>query len=190
MVPSPVATEDIYVTLGSPWIPTDIIEEFILYLFGEPLYYGIEKINDGHKVIHDEITGAWQIPFKSAYKYSWRSTHDYGTDKINGINILERTLNMKTVSVMEEGNLSNGGENKKVINKGETIAALEKQKLIIKEFQEWVWRDTRRKNILETIFQEKYGCNRKRNFDGSFLEFPTMSKNIELYPYRPRKLHR
>lgn len=185
VIPSPVATEDIYITLGSPWVPADIIEEFILYLFSAPLYYSYtDKGGEAYSVIHDEITGAWQIPNKFAYKYSWNAIHEYGTEKINGVNILERTLNMKTVSVMEDGTASNGLAGKKVINKAETVLALEKQKLIIKRFQEWVWRDERRKNRLETIFQEKYGCNRKRHFDGSFLEFPTMSKNIELYPYQ------
>ena len=55
---------------------------------------------------------------------------------------------------------------------------------MIKEFREWVWQDKERKRRLETIFEEKYSCVRKRNFDGSFLEFPTMSDKITLYPYQ------
>ena len=29
VLPPTVATKDIYITLGSPWVPTDIIDDFI-----------------------------------------------------------------------------------------------------------------------------------------------------------------
>ena len=70
ILPPTVATKDIYITLGSPWVPADIIDDFIEYLFGEPLaysmYYGDKKsFMDSLKVRHDEITGTWEIPHKS-----------------------------------------------------------------------------------------------------------------------------
>ena len=37
VLPPTVATKDIYITLGSPWVPADIIDDFIIYLFGDPL---------------------------------------------------------------------------------------------------------------------------------------------------------
>ena len=44
VLPPTVATKDIYITLGSPWVPADIIDDFIIYLFGDSLkhynYYG------------------------------------------------------------------------------------------------------------------------------------------------------
>ena len=75
VLPPTVATEDIYITLGSPWVPADIIDDFIIYLFGDPLkhysYYGDrEEITEGYKTVHDEITGTWEIPYKSRYNHS------------------------------------------------------------------------------------------------------------------------
>ena len=51
-------------------------------------------------------------------------------------------------------------------------------------FKKWVWKSDKRKNLLEQIYNQKYGSNRKRNFDGSFLTFPNMSSEIQLYPYQ------
>ena len=34
------------------------------------------------------------------------------------------------------------------------------------------------------IFEDRYGCVRQRHFDGSFLEFPGLSPEVDLYPYQ------
>lgn len=39
LLPPIVATKDIYITLGSPWVPADIIDDFIVHLFGNPFNY-------------------------------------------------------------------------------------------------------------------------------------------------------
>lgn len=70
VLPPTVAAKDIYITLGSPWVPADVIDDFILYLFGDPLpydvYYGDrDKTLEEYRTIHDEITGTWEIPCKS-----------------------------------------------------------------------------------------------------------------------------
>ncbi len=196
VLPTPVKLDDIYITLGSPWIPSDIIDEFIIRMFwdsSDVRRYDIhpDSVNyKPYKVIHDEMTGTWEIPFKSRYKYVWNACSIYGTNKMNGIHILEHTLNMKTVSVTEEITLPNSKTKKRVVNKKETIAALEKQKQLIKDFRVWLWHDEARVKRLEKIFEEKYGCVRKRNYDGSFLEFPNMDKSIELYPYQKNAVAR
>ncbi len=191
VIPAPVATKDIYVTLGSPWVPTDVIDDFIDYLFGNASHGNRFRVFSDFRfcrVIHDEITGTWEIPNKSYYKYDWGVSNVFGTEKIGALHIIERTLNMKTVSVTEEISTADG--TKRVINRPETVAALEKQKLIIKEFRDWVWKDSKRKKRLEKIFEEKYSCVRRRNFDGSFLEFPNMSNNIQLYSYQKNAVAR
>lgn len=190
ILPPTVATKDIYVTLGSPWVPTDVIDDFIVYLFGDPLkhcsYYGNkDSILEEYKTIHDEITGTWEIPCKFRYNHSVGVSRTYGTDKLEALHILEKTLNMKTVAVTEEINSpTNVSGKKRVINKADTVAAIEKQQKLIAAFQKWVWTDDARKERLEIIFENNFSCVRRRIFDGSFLEFPTMSKSVNLYPYQ------
>ena len=195
VLPPTVAAKDIYITLGSPWVPADIIDDFMLHLFGDPLrhcaYYDREEIMGRYKTIHDEITGTWEIPYKSRYNHSIGVSRTYGTEKLEALHILEKTLNMKTVSVTEEVSCpANASGKKRVINKTETVAAIEKQQKLIKAFQKWVWTDNARKERLEIIFENNFSCVRRRIFDGSFLEFPAMSKSVKLYPYQKNAVAR
>lgn len=92
---------------------------------------------------------------------------------------------MKSVAVTDEVvcNTNSSGK-KRVINRSETILAIEKQNKMIKMFQKWIWEDERRKERLEMIFENNFSCVRKRIFDGSFLRFPDMSPAIKLYSYQ------
>lgn len=186
VLPPTVATKDIYVTLGSPWVPTDIIDDFIEHLLGDwrRYWYSIDNEED-FRTKHDELTGTWEIPFKNRYNHDVKVTRTYGTDRINALYILERTLNMKSVAVTDEVVCkTNSSGKKRVINQSETILAIEKQNKMIKAFQKWIWDDERRKERLETIFENNFSCIRRRIFDGSFLRFPDMSPAISLYPYQ------
>ena len=190
VLPPTVATKDIYITLGSPWIPADIIDDFIFHLFGDPfennwITYNQAKIQEAWKTMHDEITGSWEIPGKSRYNHSVSVRETYGTDRMEALHILEKTLNMKSVAVTDETSCpANASGKKRVINKAETVAAIEKQQKLIKEFQKWVWTDDARRERLEIIFENNFSCVRRRIFDGSFLAFPEMSPSVQLYPYQ------
>lgn len=178
-----VATKDIYVTLGSPWVPTDIIDDFIEHLLGDwrRYWYSIDNEED-FNTKHDELTGTWEIPFKSRYNHDVKVTRTYGTDRINALYILERTLNMKSVAVTDEVVCkTNSSGKKRVINRSETILAIEKQNKMIKMFQKWIWEDERRKERLEMIFENNFSCVRKRIFDGSFLRFPEIVPCIKAH---------
>ncbi len=179
LLPPEMKAEDIYVSLGSPWLPTEIIDEFVNYIV-QPHEY-----NRCKGTRHDEETGSWEIPDKYLYSRYVRNTNTFGTDRIDAIHILERTLNMRTIRVTDEvpSKTSKSGT-KRMLNREETAAAQEKQKLITAEFRRWIWQDEARKQKVKKIFENKYGCTVARHFDGRFLEFPGMSLETELYPYQ------
>ena len=77
VLPPTVAAKDIYVTLGSPWVPADIIDDFIIHLFGYPERYPVYDggkivVLEAYKTLHDELTGTWEIPFKNRYNHDRR----------------------------------------------------------------------------------------------------------------------
>ncbi len=178
LLPKTMATEDIYVTIGSPWVPADVIDDFIRYIFKIP----------GHcycQTLHDPRSGTWEITNKPTYKGRVYSTSVYGTKRISMLQILERTLNMKAVSVVDElPDFRNKSGVKRILNRAETTAALECQQKLITTFKQWIWKDERRKKRLQQIYRETYGCIRTRRFNGSFLRFPNMDSGVELYPYQ------
>ena len=183
VLPKTVATKDIYITLGSPWVPADIIDDFISHILK------LKKRYSG--TVHDEVTGTWDISGKNIYRRNVASTSTYGTPRLEALYILERTLNMKSVVVTDEVVCrTNKSGKKRVVNQSETVLAIEKQQKMIADFQKWVWRDSKRKERLEIIFENNFSCVRRRIFDGSFLEFPSLSPQVQLYPYQKNAVAR
>ncbi len=175
MPPAPTA-KDIYVTLGSPWVPADVIDDFLMYISGRRKKYC--------KVSHDTCTGAWELSTKDVYSNYFDFNMDYGTPRVNALEILEKTLNMKSVAVYDDEYDEENGRNIKVINRDDTLAALDKQRSLIAAFREWVWTNVARRKRLEDIYTRTYCCYRKRNFNGDFLTFPGMAEDVHLYKYQ------
>lgn len=187
VIPKSVSIEDIYVTLGSPWVPPDIIDNFIADLFQDYEHFSDPK----YQTQYDEISGIWKIPKKNRYSGRLIAEKTYGTKRINALHIIEKTLNMKTVFVTDEvKSLTNKSGKKRKLNKTETVLALEKQKLLIEKFREWVWKNPNRKERLHRIYEEKYCSSVIRHYDGSFLKFPQMSPDEELYDYQKNAVAR
>ncbi|MBQ8197081.1 MAG: DEAD/DEAH box helicase family protein [Clostridia bacterium] len=187
VLPKSVVSKDIFITLGSPWVPTYVIDEFIDHLFGKSYVSNREEF----KVRHDEQTGTWDIPEKTRYYNNAKVYSAYGTRRMPALYILEKTLNMRNVAVTDEVSCpKNKSGKKRVINQAETISAVEKQKKLIEAFKNWVWQDPRRKEKLCEIYEEKYSCYRTRRYDGNFLEFPTMNKDVVLRPHQKNAIAR
>lgn len=195
-----LATDEIYVTLGSPWVPSDIIDQFILHLVdldpvnGEYEIEAQEFLQPEYRVVHDSTTGIWEIPkktrFRTAYQHGKYSNYNYckyGTYRMDMLYLLENILNMKTLTI--EDAVDDEGK-KRVINKEETVQVLEKQDKLINEFKKWVWLDKDRSRRLRDAYCSRYGNVRKRVFDGSFLQFPDMNPNVHLFDYQKNAVAR
>lgn len=198
--PRQLTSDEIFVTLGSPWIPAYVIEDFLV----EKLYYksgyyqntsevprhGIKPHSSGYMpVVHDEITGTWEIPDKN--QTGIMLTKTYGTEKMNALRIVENTLNMRAVSVCKEVRDSSTESGwRRVVDEKETLLAVEKQKKLIAEFQEWIWQDEKRKRRLEEIYNSKFCVSKTRHFDGSYLELPGLSDQVSLYLYQKNAVAR
>lgn len=189
--PKVVCPSDIYVTLGTPWIPTDIIDSFIEHILGET--------HDPNRKLaitkHDTLTGTWETPNKGRYyfgeygaiKYSW------GTKRCNPLRLIENALNMKKPMVYDtEYGIKQDGRygEVRVLNKKETALAVQKQNEIIEEFQKWIWNDDERKERLLKIYEDNYASFVKRKYDGSFLKLSGINQNIKLYDYQKNAIAR
>lgn len=187
VLPSKISVDEIYVTLGSPWIPVDVIEDFIYYITRESRVY----VSSKYRVKHDEVTGTWEFDWDYKHPRSFAFQQKYGTGKMGAFEILLKTLNQQSVAVKKTiRNKKSKSEKQTVIDTGETFLTLDKQKLFLDRFRTWVWIDPERKARLESIYEERYTCIRTRHYDGSFLELPGLSKTISLYPYQKNAVAR
>ena len=153
-MPDVVKRSDIFITLGSPWVPTEIIDAFVRHLLGDPPCRKSETIDD-FRTRHDTLTGTWEIPYKARYnrpEYQVQMTNTYGTTRMNALQLLEHTLNMRTATITDEvRDPDNPKRMRHIVNRDETILACEMQEQMISLFQDWVWKDGPRRELLEEI---------------------------------------
>ena len=195
-MPPSISTEDIYAPIGAPWIPTDVIDDFIDHLLG-PVIPNLSS--SAYRTRHSEELGIWEIPGKSRYsgtRYSTRCYSTYGTAEMDALKIIENTLNQKTIAVYDthksttERTKSGNPKTVRILNERETVLALDKQDRIIDEFAKWLWSNPQRKERLEIIYDERFASNKVRHFDGSFLTFPGLNPDVELFPYQKNAVAR
>ncbi|MBR2460392.1 MAG: DEAD/DEAH box helicase family protein, partial [Clostridia bacterium] len=184
-LPSGMECDQIHVAIGSPWLPPEIIDDFIEFLIGEK-----PKASERAKLAtrHDPGTGVWEIPCKTRFnmgRHTMKNRNTYGTGRLPFLYLLEDMLNLKTIRVTDEMTDPRNPKKKiRTVNKVETAIAVERQNKLNDKFLRWVWSDGKRAEKLKRIYEERYGCIRKTSYDGSFLRFPTMHPSVKLFPYQ------
>ena len=182
-LPPILPAEAIWAPLGSPWIPEDVIVDFIAHLMADS--------RCRCDVIHDASTGSWDIKNKSTYRYRPESQQLWGTERMPALNIVDSMLNGKPVRVTEEVDCPHVLSGKKrVLNHDETLMAVEKQRDIQREFESWLWADPARKDRLVCLYNERYCGFVRRRYDGSILDFPGMAKDVELRTHQKNAVMR
>ena len=172
--PKDLSASEISVRLGATWLPPEIIEDFMFELLQTPRY-----MTWNIHVHFSKHTGEWQVEGKSYDKRSPRAYNTYGTDRINAYRIIEETLNLKDVRIMDYPEDENGRK-QPVLNKKETAIAQGKQELIKEAFQEWIWKDPNRRDTLCRMYNDRFNSIRPRTYDGRHLNFVGMNPEITL----------
>lgn len=179
--PEPLTPQDISFSLGTPWIPLDVYQDFMYETFKTA-----DDNQTGRYAIaleFSKFSSAYFISSKSAEKSSVTVNQIFGTGRMNAYEILEASLNLRFVEVKDRVDyVDENGEDKVkyVLNKRETILAREKQAQIKAEFERWLFADPERGARLTKLYNDKFNNLRPRVYDGSDLVFPDMSEDISL----------
>ena len=173
--PKRLEASEIEVRLGSMWIPLEVYEQFMIETFQPPKYIAV---NHTIKIQYSSYTGEWNIQGKNI-DGSILATNTYGTKRANAYRLLENSLNLKNIQIFDTYTDSEGKEHRE-LNKKETILAGQKQDMIKEKFKDWIFKDRERREMLVTIYNERFNSIRPRQYDGSHLEFPGMNPEITL----------
>lgn len=172
--PTDLTASEIFVQLGTTWLPEEIVQQFIYEFLDTPLWarYNI-------KVHYSKFTSEWNVEGKSYDRSNVKAYNSYGTSRINAYKIIEETLNMKDVRIFDYIE-DDEGKKKAVLNNKETQIAQAKQELIKQGFKDWIWNDPDRREKLVRLYNEKFNSIRPREYDGSHIIFSGMNPEIEL----------
>jgi N12 class adenine-specific DNA methylase len=183
--PVPLTASEISVRLGVPWISPSIYKQFVVEKFQIP-YYDARFVT----VDFNKFTGEWNVDGGGNRNFQTKET--YGTSRVNAFRIFEYALNLQTTSVYDKVTI--GGEEKRVLNRLETIAAREKLRVLQEEFKAWIFDEIfdepNRRQELVAIYNEKFNNLVLASYDGSYLTFPEMNPGIELKPYQKDAVER
>lgn len=154
--------------LGAPWLPVLIIERFATTLLSCPY----NNVTIGHSA---EIA-SWCVVCESYYtKNGVQNKNVWGTSRITFLELLDDILNSRMSTIWDI--ISDGeGDDIRVVNKDETIAAREMADKIKERFGVWIFENEDQAKLVAQIYNETFNCIRLREYNGSHLTFPGMSK--------------
>ena len=173
--PKDLDASEIEVRIGSTWVDKEVFQQFMYDTFETP-YYMRRSI----QVEYSPVTAEWHITGKSSPNWSDVAAYTtFGTGRANAYEIMEDTLNLRDVRIYDIIKDDDGKE-RRVLNSKETTLAAQKQQAIKDAFQDWVWKDPRRREALVKQYNELMNSTRPREYDGSFLVFAGMNPEIRL----------
>ena len=180
VMPEAVGPGEITARLGAEWIPEDVLTSFVRELI--PSYRGKARYIDG---IHEWIL----TPTDDQYcLFSIENSRMWGTNRKTALDLLEDGLNLRN-PIVYDVEYDDDGNRKSIVNQEETLLAQAKLQDIHDKFLDWIWQDSERSDLLVRIYNEKYNVYREREFDGSHLTLPGLSRTLpgttkELMPYK------
>ena len=184
VIPKDLSASEISVRLGTTWIPSSDIKDFVEHLLN-PSYYVSRNI----KVHYVESTSEWYVEGKNFDKMNVKSYNTYGTQRANAYKIIEDSLNLKDTRIYDYYEDENG---KKVaeLNKKETAIAQAKQEIIKQAFEEWIWQNPERRERLTKYYNEHFNAIRPREYDGSHITFDGINPEIKLRTHQTNAIAR
>lgn len=186
-MPARLTHNDITAKLGSAWIPTGVIRDFMIETFGLETQ---PDITDGGmrslSVSHDETTGNWQVNASLASKLDEETIRKYGLGIGAGRNpfeVVSGALNATTSNLTKPDPDDPAGK-RRVRDAQATALLYQKRHTVEQAFAEWVWTDPARTRMLEDVYNTRFNRIHPREYDGSYLTFPGISTDIGLYDHQ------
>ncbi len=163
--PADLLPGDISARLGSSWIPTSDIKDFICETLDMP--------RTAVNVSHAGAIATWALTIDSYAKSNVANTTTHGTPRAIATDLIEDALNGRTPTIYDQVD-----KDTRVVNQQETIAAREAQQKLRDRFSEWIWQDEDRAQRLSRYYNDTFNNIRLRTYDGSHLTFPGMNRSL------------
>ena len=187
VIPKDVPYDEIHVSPGAVWVPTDVYADFIAHMLGgRNNGYGGPDVEVGYS----NQTGEYKIRLNNArLKGNYHNTQEWGTSRRSFLELFESLLGNGNVTVTDREIDANGKE-RRVVNKDETAAAQEKADKIKEEFRKWIWSDETRRTELAKLYNETYNALANPKYDGSSLTVNGLNASFSLREHQANAVKR
>lgn len=187
VIPNDVPYDEIHVTPGAVWVPTDVYADFIAHMLGgRNNGYGGPDVEVGYSA----QTGEYKIRLNNArLKGNYHNTQEWGTSRKSFLDLFESLMGNGNVTVTDKEIDANGNE-RRVVNKDETAAAQEKADKIKEEFRKWIWEDEARRTELAKLYNETYNALANPKYDGSSLTVNGLNATFSLREHQANAVKR
>ena len=192
VLPKDVELKDIDVSLGSPILGRDTVQQFVDDLVGG---------KDIIKISYNPSLSSWYVEKGSDYGRIATNVEDKYSIKAVG----EKEANIPIYKVIQDllngtSSVGQGTTKEKADDSPQTRQARDdaRQKLrtiyeqINKDLKEWINRNPSIRKEVETNYNNRFNATVGRKFDGSFLTFPWLNKasNITFRPHQVNAIWR
>ena len=154
VIPQNLTEMDIHASLGSAWIPAQDIEAFANELME----------TDKIKVDFVPSTGTWTV-YTGYADNNIKGTQIYGTKERSFGEILSAALNQKSITVTHD----------KEVDAKATDLANAMVKKVQDAFEQWIWKDEKRRERLVNFYNNNFNATVLREYDGSMMTMPGYS---------------
>ena len=184
VIPEDVPHEQIFVQVGSPWIPADVYADFAAYMLGS---YNTDW-RPAVKVVRSPETGQFKVQLlENRLKDNSNNKQVWGTKyhRKTFLDIFEATLNSKSLSVTMKD-----AEGKKYVDQVATAEVNDKVEKINKEFSKWLWQEKERTKDLEYLYNETFNAIVTPKYDGSTLTVNGLRAGYSLMEHQANAVQR
>lgn len=168
VIPADIPAVHIEARMGSRWIPAEIYSQFAKELLN----------SDSASVTYSKSTDTY---YDSGKVNTVEATNKYGTGRVNGMDIIIKALMISPPKVYDTH--KENGKDVRVLNVQETSKANEKYEDVRNAFEDWVYRDLSRRELLSGIYNERYNTTVKRTYNGDHLNVPGIN-GVNLRPHQ------
>lgn len=174
VLPKDKGADEITANLGAPWIPTDVMEDFVAHVLGLETAAQEDRITCSY----NSVAGRWTLTLprgygRSALLRNSKFTTDFATQHRDFTEIMGAALADEQISVTyrdEDGRTH--------VIEGETAAANQKAEALKEAFAEWVFKDAARREKLVRVYNDRFNSNVARKASGRWLRFDGLTPSI------------
>lgn len=174
--PQPLSPAEIQIHLGMPWIPVETINDFVDHL----------KIGST-RIAYSPLLGRWTVD-RGSSRYNER-TAEFSTEDMSAHELLAEALNGRSPVVRRTAREPDGST-RTWVDEVATQAAQDKANQITQAFDDWMGSDPARADRLAQIYNDKFNRVVLRQWDGSYLTTPGVSKDWHWRPHQTRVVAR